>query len=288
MVQSLLARLSARVPLVLPFALAAVAVSIASTAPISASILAGDPQPAKVALQADDQVSLAATYFAPRVSPQAAAGVVLVHDAGGSRADVQKLAVRLQKSGFAVLSLDLRGHGESAANEVPWAKLDTDGQTRLWNSMPRDVKAGVQFLTSQPGVQSATVSLVGHGAGCLLVVRHAVRDEKVRDLVLIAPKLEQLGSTLVHDLAEIAGLPTYIAVGKDDAPSAKRISEFANRSSSTDAPTAETNVLKVDTAELLSDNKLAADMARWMQGKVAPGAAGKTVEAKAARKDEKL
>ncbi|MEO6710371.1 MAG: alpha/beta fold hydrolase [Planctomycetota bacterium] len=240
-----------------------------------------DPEPAKVTLHTEDKLSLTATYFAPRDSKQKAPGALLVHGAGGTRADLQPLAQRLQKAGFAVLALDLRGHGDSASAELDWKKLDKEAQTRNWAFMSRDVKAGVEYLTSQSGVHTMTVSLVGYGAGCTLVARHATRDEKVRDIVLLSPVTEQLGSSLLKDLAELSGLPIYVAVGKDEAATAKSVTEAATRGS-TEESEVMANVLKVNAAELLGDAKLPVDLGRWMQAKALPSAA-KPPDAKPAR-----
>jgi hypothetical protein len=123
---------------------------------------------------------------------------------------------------------------------------------------------------------------VGHGAGCTLVARHATRDDKVRDIVLLSPKPEQMGFTLVRDLEALGGLPTYIVVGKDEASTGKRIAEVANRAAGGGEST-ETSVQRCDGKELLEDSKLPTELARWMQSKALPGASANAVEAKAGR-----
>jgi len=276
-----LTRLVARLPLVLPFALVTGAYFFGAPAPLCASAGPADTEPARVSIATEDKLNLIGTYYAPREGKQKAPGALLVHDAGGKRADLAQLAARLQKSGFAVLTLDLRGHGESATSSLNWKSLDEDGKTRAWAFMPRDVKAGVEFLTGQASVHSTTVSLVGHGAGCTLVARHATRDEMVRDLVLLSPLPEQLGFTLLRDLESLGGLPTYIVVGKDESSTGKRLAEAANRAAG-GAETTESIVSKVDAKELLDDSKLPAELARWMQSKALPGSI-KPVEAKAGR-----
>ncbi len=50
---------------------------------------------------------------------------LLIHDWGGSRADLLPFAEYLQKSGYAVIVPDLRGHGESTARAGGTAKLDS-------------------------------------------------------------------------------------------------------------------------------------------------------------------
>jgi hypothetical protein len=102
--------------------------------------------------------------------------------------------------------------------------------------------------------------------------------------VLLSPRAEQLGFTLLRDLETLGGLPTYIVVGKDEASTGKRLSEVANRAAG-GGESAESIVSKVDAKDLLDDSKLPAELARWMQSKALPGFT-KTVEAKAGRVDK--
>lgn len=259
-------RSAARLPVALALALLSGAFSLGS-APVP--VQPADPDPARVTFETEDKLTLVATYYAPRDTKQKAPGAVLVHDAGGSRNDLQQLAARLQKSGFAVLTLDLRGHGESATQELTWKQLDDDGQTRAWAIMPRDLKAGVDFLTSQTGVHSATVSLLGQRAGAALVARHAVRDEKVRDLAMIDPRPEVLGFSLVKDLEQLGGLPTLVVVGKGDQNAGKELSQASARAAGS-AEWIDVKVAKQESASLLTDKAMYGDVAKWMLEKAVP------------------
>lgn len=92
-----------------------------------------------VSLTTDDGVPLAA-WYAP---PQNGAAIVLVHGSGDSRDDVRAHAEMLARSGFGVLALDLRGHGESGgdANRLGW-----QGSS--------DVGAAVRYLQSRGEVRA--------------------------------------------------------------------------------------------------------------------------------------
>ena len=264
----------------LPMLLALGTPLLASTAtPAFAATPAGDPEPRKVTLQTEDNLTLTATYYGPRDLKQKAPCAVLVHNSGGSRAELDPIALRLQKSGFAALTIDLRGHGESATEALTWKKLDADAQLQTWANTTRDVKAGVAYLLQQPGVLSTSVTLVGHGAGCALVARHARRDEKVRCVVMLSPLTEQLGASLNKDMADLGGLPLFIGAGQDEAAVAKRVAVAAIKAAGTES-SVELNVAKVDAAELLTDNKFTGDLTRWMKLKAQPDGAAKAPEAK--------
>jgi len=73
-----------------------------------------------------DGVRVKFDYYASRLGKEAAP-VILIHDWGRSREDFGNLPQQLQKAGFAVLALDLRGHGASVnLNEVKWRNVHRD------------------------------------------------------------------------------------------------------------------------------------------------------------------
>ncbi len=173
---------------------------------------------------AEDKRALVGSFWAPKTSSgQIAPGVVLVHQPGGKRDDLVEVAARLQKQGFAVLALDLRGHGESQGKDKPWSELTEEERARTWAFALRDLRGGATWLAKQTGVHSSNVCMVGDRAGCTLVVRHATRDETVRALVLLDPPREQLGFNLAKDIEALAGLPTLIAATKESQSSAQAI-----------------------------------------------------------------
>lgn len=179
---------------------------------------------------AEDKRTLVATYWAAKSSGgNIAPGVVLVHQPGGKRDDLAEVAVRLHKQGFAVLALDLRGHGESIGKDKPWLELTEDERSRSWTFALRDLRGGASWLAKQSGVHSSNVSLVGDRAGCTLVVRHATRDENVRAVVLLDPPREQLGFNLAKDIEALAGLPTLIAATKESQGAAQAIADDGER-----------------------------------------------------------
>lgn len=219
-------------------ALAAVALLFAATpAPAQTAVNAAPAKakPAaaetstKIELVAEDKRKVAASYWAPKDQKGAAPAAVLVHDAGAQRSDLNDVAERLWKQGFAVISVDLRGHGESQGTDKGWAELSEEEHAKAWAFCLRDVKAAADWIGKQSGVHSSNVSLLGDRAGCTLVTRYAMRDENVRSLVLLDPQVEQLGFSLAKDIASLAGLPTYIAATKESAPKAQTIAESGEK-----------------------------------------------------------
>jgi ketosteroid isomerase-like protein/pimeloyl-ACP methyl ester carboxylesterase len=86
----------------------------------------------------------------------------------------------LAPAGFAVLTIDFRGFGES------------DGTPRRIESPSRkirDMRAAVDFLSSHPAVDAGRIGLVGVCAAAGYAAHAAAADARVRSLVLIAPWL---------------------------------------------------------------------------------------------------
>jgi len=240
-----------------------------TSAPIALRDLApASVEPLEVEILTEDDVTLQADFWAPRDEDERAPAALLVHDAGESRAQLAGVADKLHRIGFAVLSIDLRGHGGSVSEDYDWSTLDVQGQERLWAYATRDVQAAASWLRGRREVHSTNLNLVGVRAGCALIVRHAVRDENVRSLAVIAPTAEVLGFDLTADIEELAGLPVYLF-----APRARREAMEAMVSTAhegTGLEYIELTVQRSRTGDCLEDRKLGTDLAKWLKEKAFP------------------
>lgn len=240
-------------------------------APISSSPpLPPGGETSDVEIRTSDNVKLHASFLAPPTkksdSGSPSPGVLLVHDAGGDRHQLDDLALRLQKSGFAVLSVDLRGHGDSQDASGGWSRLGEEERNREWALATRDVEAASEWLLSQSEVHSTNLSLVGLGSGCALAVRHAKRDENVRCVVLIAPRSKDFGFDVAADLIKIEGLPTLVLAAKDDDATKAMVAE-ANGGAH---PYVELDYAAARVDSVLEDRKLPSKVATWIKGCAMP------------------
>ncbi len=232
--------------------------------------LASDPPAADceaVQLRTQDDLRLAASFFPPRGRREARSpGAILVHDAGRSRADLVELASALQKRGFAVLTLDLRGHGESRTPEVTFTPEDAAAAERLWAFTLRDLESAASFLRSRSDVHTSNLSLVGVGAGAALAARHAVRDGNARAVVLIAPREENLGFNLMTDVKGLGGLPTLILAERDRKNDADRLAQAGNQAEG--LAFIEVAVLRSNGTEVVADSRMPREVTRHLQDNV--------------------
>ena len=227
------------------------------------AVTPGGRMPETVAIQTTDGQTLQASFYKPGST---APGVLLVHDAGSDRSQVDPLADRMSKQGFGVLTLDLRGHGASKSNKLDWDKLSENDKKSTWALAPKDVDAAADWLLAQPGINDTTLALVGYGAGCALAVRHAKGDENVVCMVLLAPHAEDYGFDVRADIQTLVGLPTFVATAKD--AEGEKMALEANASSGN--PYLDIVLSPPKLASPLDDKNLPGKVLKWVGDKAMP------------------
>lgn len=222
-----------------------------------------------VTVETKDEQKLRGSYWAPRTKKGALApAALLVHDAGSKRGDLDAIAERLWKQGFAVLSLDLRGHGDSVAEKSDWSKANDKDKDTLWAFATRDIDAAASWLLDQESVHKTNLNLVAHGAGCALAARHALDDENVRSISLLEPPTKCHGFDLASDIYELGGLPTMImAPKKKKSPTEKMVKE-ANASFGDEPYVVLMNVKS--KVKVLEDKKTPSKVATWLKSQANP------------------
>lgn len=95
------------------------------------------------------------------------AGIILLHGLSGSRASVLDHAHYLHEAGYHVLVLGARAHETSSARIFQWG-----GQAPV-----DDVLVGVDFLDSQPGVE--TIGVMGFSMGGMQALQAAAQSSTI-------------------------------------------------------------------------------------------------------------
>lgn len=158
------------------------------------------PAPASepIRFQTDDKVpiTLAGTYTSPPVDPKTrrAPAVILLHMYGEERSTFDPLVPALHRAGFAVLAIDLRGHGESVEPaSLKLAEKMEDRDPRLFRDMVKDVEAACRWLSRRPDVDAARIAIVGASVGGSIALEYAAKDKSVDAVVMLTPGLDYLG-----------------------------------------------------------------------------------------------
>jgi pimeloyl-ACP methyl ester carboxylesterase len=216
--------------------------------------------PQAVKLQTKDGVELAITYYASTVGKDATP-VVLLHDYKDTQGVFSSLAQRLQSPGtddkhtsFAVVTVDLRGHGAStkqaapdgSTREIDAAKLGKDDVLAM-SGIDGDMEAVRSFLVGKNDKEELNLNrlcLVGLGMGATVAVNWAAQDwvapsltvgkqgQDVKALVLVSPRWKDHGIT-IQDALKLASFKQSIAwmlVCGDTDTTSKGGAGAANRS----------------------------------------------------------
>ena len=217
---------------------------------------AADP----VRIESGDELAIFGEYWAPRGAKGKAEGVILLHAPGRDRSQLADLAQVLQRKKMAVLTLDLRGHGESATEEESWEELDEEARRNLWTYALRDVETAARWLRAKEEVHSSALSLVGCGASSALAAHYAVSDAGVRSLLFVEPFVEdQLGYELARSLPELEGLPMRAVVAKSASKSARAQLEELGAEGFV-----QLEVVKADAGELLGESRCVRGAGDWI------------------------
>lgn len=152
-------------------------------------------------ISASDGLVLQATFYSSPVRP--APVVLMLHQVSGSRADWEPLAQRLQAAGYAVLTLDLRGHG------------DTGGAVD-WSLAQSDVAAAVSLVMEMGDVDPAHIVMVGASIGANLALNACADTSGCAAAVLLSPGLDYHGITTSEAMVRLGVRPTLIIASEGD------------------------------------------------------------------------
>ena len=190
-----------------------VAAAILSVTSCASSAAAAD-----VSIRTDDGVTLAAVWTP---APQPAGAVLLLHSYLRSHADWDAVASRLHDAGLGVL----------AARPARSRRAPAVRGTDQFAMFPRDVKAALAWLKTQPDVLSGKIGIAGLNLGATLAVIGAGAEPAVRSIALISPAMEFRGlrcDTAMRAFAARSGAALLVAGSLDPygARSARQLADI--------------------------------------------------------------
>ncbi len=171
-----------------------------------------------VTLSGAGALQLAATLFLPAERP--APGVLLLHMFGRQRSDWDPLAGRLQESGYAVLTIDLRGHGETEG------ALD-------WTLAQEDVLHAYQWLAGHEAIQAERTAVIGASIGANLALVLGAAAPEIDALIALSPGLDYFGVRTQPSVETAAGRPMLLVAAENDtfaADSVRNLTPLAGES----------------------------------------------------------
>lgn len=165
--------------------------------------------PQIVDLTAPDGIKLKASYFS---AGKSGPGVLLLHQCDHDRKIWDGLARQLAGAGINVLTVDLRGFGESGGephNAPGRGPIEPPEEMQKW---PGDIDVAYQYLKSHPGVKPDAMGLGGGSCGVDNALHTAMRHPEVKSLVLLAGPADLKARAFLRQ----SKLPMFFAVADDD------------------------------------------------------------------------
>jgi len=182
-------------------------------------------EPREVTFRTFDNVTLSADYHEPKAAdPHGAPIAILLHMYRVDRTSYRTLVGPLHEAGFAVLALDLRGHGKSATPEL--RKRVEARDPKLCEEMHQDLRAAYDWLAQQPGVDRARFALVGASIGCSVALRYAVEDKSVDAIVCLSPGPKYLGLDVTGELPKLRGRKLWFVSPQKERADAESLAKL--------------------------------------------------------------
>lgn len=174
-----------------------------------------------VDLKAEDNVDIKATFYKGKNDMPS---IILVHMLGRTRNDWNDFAISLQSLGYNVISIDLRGHGESSSNWRLFSAAD-------FNNMVLDVKSSKEFLIKNS--VGNKIAIIGASIGANIALNYAAQDVSIKTIILLSPGLDYRGVKTDAAIIQFKN-PILIAASDDDsyaAESSKTLNSLSKNSS---------------------------------------------------------
>jgi pimeloyl-ACP methyl ester carboxylesterase len=137
-----------------------------------------------------DLVRLHASFDMPTGVPAPIPSVLLLHGYGEDRSAWEGLKTQLLSRGFAVLALDLRGHGESKTKNGLPIQATPSWRTDA-HEFPQDIDPALDWLKAQRRLDNRKIVVIGYDIGADLALIASGRFPEVRTVVALNPKLSE-------------------------------------------------------------------------------------------------
>ena len=165
-----------------------------------------------VLVEAADGLIITGTLH-PASDPPPWSGVLLLHMVYGDRSQWDELVPLLTSNGYAVVAIDMRGHG-STGGEINWGKSEDD-IGRVWS-----------YMTEREDIDPSHSALIGASMGANMALVSAANQPEVNTVVLLSPGLNYYGVTTSDALEAYGQRPILIAASSEDTYSADSSQEL--------------------------------------------------------------
>lgn len=142
------------------------------------------------AFQTFDLAELHASFDMPIGVPAPIPAVLLLHGYGEDRTVWRDFAQQLLGRGWAVMALDLRGHGQSKTKNQRPIQATAEWRTSA-HEFPVDLDPALDWLKARQRVDTQKIVVIGVDVGANLALIASGRFPEVRTVVAISPNLAE-------------------------------------------------------------------------------------------------
>ena len=131
--------------------------------------------------------------------------VILIHMLGSDRQvwDENGIADNLVENGYAVMAVDMRGHGET-------------GNSIDWQLAPEDLRLAWEHFTSLDTVDPQRTAIIGASIGANLALLTGSDQPVIRTVILLSPGLDYRGVATEEPLEMYGARPILIVASEED------------------------------------------------------------------------
>ncbi len=183
--------------------------------PTAEPVVLGDIISEDIIVEAEDGLELDATFYAAE-GLENAPGVILLHMLGSNRTiwETVGLVDELAANGYAVLALDMRGHGDTG-NAQDWVLAEDDIQ-RVW-----------RYFVERPEVDGEKTAVIGASIGSNMALIAAANEPAIKTAVLLSPGLIYRGVAIESRMPDMGDRPLFLVASEDDYYSEDTVNKLA-------------------------------------------------------------
>ncbi len=177
----------------------------------------------QISFETEDRFLIFGTYY-PK---EGARPIILLHMLSMDRSSYNEFAKILNEK-YAVLSSDLRGHGQSTTSMslrgTNWNEFSDDD----FRDMVKDVKGAKELLKAK-GIDVDNLIIIGASIGANTALNYASEDDDVKAVVLLSPGLDYRGVKTEEAMKNYSGKALIMAGEKDteSAEDSRKLKEIA-------------------------------------------------------------
>lgn len=170
-----------------------------------------------ISRSAPDDIALVADFYDAPEGATDAPVIIALHMLNSNRAAYAPLIPDLHEAGYAILNVDMRGHGDS-------------GGAREWDAALADIADWIDWLAAEGHLNERGLAIMGASIGANVAIIGCAESATCIGAIALSPGLDYRGvkpeAALVDGLADRAAL--LVAAGSDSSSSTAIRQMFLN------------------------------------------------------------